>query len=216
MIAVCLLTCDRPELTEQSVWSFVKQNNDRLESFLLLHCDGGSHAPTNCEIAKAAGFRTLVAPSPRQRIGQMTTLLYFLQAARKYEADWIVWLENDWESVAPLPSDVFIETSGADTIRLFGAKKFRDGPRQNAGPHRIGTNDHILWEPWPGRTPGWEMGLAHWGAGGTMIRTDILARCSHLRRLKDVITHTTDLQSLRPLENIMWSIGHESTEGIIG
>jgi len=145
----------------------------------------------------------------------MTTLLYFLQEARKYEADWIVWLENDWESVAPLPSHAFMaEATGVvDTIRLFGAKKFLDGPRQNAGPHKIGTREPIVWSPW---SPNWEFGLAHWGAGGTMVRTDILARCSHLRRLKDVITHTTDLPSLRPMENIMWSIGHESTEGIIG
>lgn len=212
MVAVCLLTCDRPALTAIAAQSFVAYNPGRRE-LLLLHADGGSETGENVGIARAHGFQTLVAPPRAERIGQMATLRIFLEAVQRAGAEWMVWLENDWESVAALPNERFIATSGMDTIRLFGVRKMRTGPRALAGPHRIGTREPIVWTP---AMPGWEQGRAHWGGGGTIVRTDVLTRQVHQPRLKDVITADTALRSLRPLHNLMWSLGLETTPGFLG
>lgn len=212
MIAVCLLTCDRPELTAWAVSSFQKHHADR-KDLLLLHCDGGSLTDENVRLARAYGYQTLVAPRRADRIGQMETLRHFVQKALSESCAWILWLENDWESVAPIPTEAFLHASGAETVRLFGVLKMHEGPRKLAGTRRIGTDERIDWRP---AMDGWETGRAHWGGGGTLVKTSILQRQLHQPRLKDVITAENYLLSLRPLENLMWCHGLISTEGIIG
>jgi len=210
MIAVCLLTCDRPELTAIAAESFDRHHRRR--QMLRLHCDCGSgHTEENVSIAKAHGFTTLIAPD--ERIGQMATLKVFLEAVTKANCQWLLWLENDWETVAPLPSEQFLRNSGADTVRLFGVKKMRSGPRQWAGSRRILTQEPIDWQP---DMPGWESGRAHWGGGGTLVKTEVLQRQIHQSRLKDVIKAENNLLSLRPVENLMWCNGLETTPGVIG
>lgn len=215
-IAVCLLTCNRPELTARTVTTFVEFNRDR-EDLVLLHCDGGSDTSKNVELAQAAGFRTLVAPRPTARIGQLATLRYFLEFVHIARIPWVLWLENDWESVAPVPANPGrIGTGHHATVRLFGAMKFRGGHRARAGEHRIGTNDRIRWSPLD-TAPGWEWGYAHWGAGGTLIKTSVLVEQARgATRLKDVITANPSLASVRPVDNVMWSIGEETTAGFMG
>lgn len=215
-IAVCLLTCDRPELTAVTVESFVRFNQGRAD-LTLLHADGGSQTDENCAIAEAAGFHTLIKPT--QRIGQLATLKFFLREVQAQLIPWVLWLENDWESVAPVPREPFpgcYGRVGTKTVRLFGVRKFRNGKRALAGRYRIGTTDRIKWSEIPS-APGWEWGYAHWGAGGTIIKTEVLARqMATAQRLKDVITADTHLPTVRPRENIMWSIGEETTRGFQG
>lgn len=212
MIAICLLTCDRPELTVLAASSIQKYHPNR-KDLLRLHCDGGSVTDENVQLASAYGFTTLIAPKREDRIGQMATLRIFVQKARLEGCDWILWLENDWECVAPLPTEDFLRSSGAETVRLFGEKKMRDGPRQWAGTRRILTQERINWRP---AMEGWETARAHWGAGGTLVKTAILERQLHQPRLKDVIKAENYLLSLRPLENLMWCNGLVTTEGVIG
>lgn len=212
MTAICLLTCDRPELTAIAAASFDRHHSARCDQ-LRLHCDGGSETGENVAIAKAHGFQTLVAPARRDRIGQMATLRIFLDAITRYACDWLLWLENDWETVTPLPSESFLHESGADTVRLFGAKKFRSGPRQWAGARRILTRERIDWQP---AMAGWEAARAHWGAGGTLVQAAVLQRQIHQPRLKDVIKAENNLWSLRPIENLMWCRGLVTTAGVIG
>lgn len=219
-LAVCLLTLDRCDLTAITVRSFVEHNRARLGDFELLHCDGGSAWPRNVEIAKRYGFRTLLAPPATERVGQFVCLLAFLDGAYAAGADWMLWLENDWQSVKPLPwPEAFRE--GVETVRLFGELKFQSGRRRRAGRFRIGTNELIEWHR--SAVDGWEEGFAHWGGGGTAIRVEALehliarARGRHPSpRLKDVIAADPRLVSLRPTENVMWSIGLETTPGMIG
>ncbi len=212
MIAVCLLTCDRPELTALCASSFQKYHADRAD-LVWLHCDGGSLTRENVMLAEAYGFLTLVAPPREQRIGQMATLRIFLEEAIRMDCDWMLWLENDWEAVARIPDEAFLNTTGADTVRLFGEKKMQSGPRMWAGIRRILTQERIVWTP---VLPGWEAGFAHWGAGGTLIKTDVLWRQRHQPRLKDVIKAENNLLSLRPVNNLMWCHGLVTTEGVIG
>jgi len=212
MIAVCLLTCDRPEMTILAASSFHKYHQARTD-LVLLHCDGGSITTENVDIASAYGYLTLVAPPRHQRIGQMATLRYFVEEAVLVKCDWILWLENDWEAVAPIPSEDFLNDSEAETVRLFGTRKMQTGPRQMAGARRIHTHALIDWQP---VSPGWEEAYAHWGAGGTLIQTAVLLRQLHQPRLKDVIIAENNLLSWRPVENLMWCHGIETTAGVIG
>ena len=212
MIAVCLLTCDRPELTALAVSSFQKYHAGRPD-LLLLHCDGGSLTDENVQLAEAYGYRTLMAPPRAERVGQMVTLRAFVKAAVKADCEWILWLENDWEAVAAIPSESFLTLTGAETVRLFGIKKMRSGPRQWAGSRRIHTTEMIKWCP---IIPGWEWGKAHWGAGGTLVKTAVLQRQFRQPRLKDVIIAENNLDSWRPTENLMWCHGLHTTEGVIG
>jgi hypothetical protein len=105
-VAVCLLTCDRPELTEPTARSFVAWNGVRSD-LRLLHADGGSTGFANLNIAKRHGFRTIAAAG--ERIGQMETLRIFAREAFNLGADWMLWLENDWESVAEIPTGSFLD-----------------------------------------------------------------------------------------------------------
>lgn len=212
-LAVCLLTCDRHIYTATCVKTFVEQNRAQFDTMHLLHCDGGSLWQNNVRIAQRAGFRTLIAPKREDRIGQMACLRIFLEEAARLGSEWILWLENDWESVKPLPDAEWLAQCDADTVRLFGEMKFRGGHRAKAGEHRIGTSERIAWVP---LRAGWEFGYAHWGAGGTLVRRSVLERQLHAERLKDVITADLRLLNWRPTENIMFSIGEETTAGFMG
>lgn len=213
MIAVCLLTCDRAELTEQAASSFIAHNDAR-NDLAFLHCDGGSATFANCNIAKRHGFKTIFAPC--QRVGQMETFRAFFTEVERIKADWILWLENDWISERAIPSAMFFdaaEASAVQTVRLFGENKMKSGPRAPAGKHRMGTKEPISWRPSP--FPGWEEGLAHWACGGSLIRAVTVREFVHLPSLKEIMLRWNALRSLRPRENIMWSIGPETTPGFI-
>ena len=213
MIAVCLLTCDRPELTVLAASSFHKHHHARTD-LRLLHCDGGSVTSENVDIARAYGYRTLIAPPRAERIGQMATLRHFVAAAGLLECDWILWLENDWEAVGSIPTSTFCDHADVETVRLFGVQKFEDGPRKWSGARRLLTRDRIDWQPHS--YFGWECARAHWGAGGTLVKTSVLQRQLHQPRLKDVIKAENNLLSLRPIVNLMWCHGLQTTEGVIG
>lgn len=214
MIAICLLTCDRPALTEIAASSFSAYHPVRPD-LLRLHCDGGSMTGENVEIASKHGFATLVAPPRSERIGQMATLRIFVETCVAMACRWLLWFENDWECVASLPDEEFLDFSRADTVRLFGAKKMRTGPRQWSGSRRILTQEPIDWQP-SIALPGWEYGMAHWAGGGSFIKTEVLERQLHQPRLKDVIKAENNLRSLRPLDNVMWCNGLVTTAGVMG
>lgn len=216
MIAVCLLTCGREELSSRTVVSFREHNRGRSD-LILLHADaGGPDTLRNRVIALNGGFRTVHAPT--ERVPQMASFRALLEEAALKGAEFVLWLENDWESVAPIPTlDELREhaEAGIVTFRLFGKRKMReDGPRALAGEHRIGTKDKIDWQPTAGGK--WEAGLAHWAAGGSIATLAYLESQYHRKRLKDVITARNDLPSLRVTENIMWHIGEQTTEGFQG
>ncbi len=218
MIAVCFLTCgdDRLDLAERTASSFARLNAGRCD-LVLLHVDGGGPGrASNNKIARAHGFETI--SSPVQRVGQIESLRAFLDDRRTRSADFVLWLENDWESEKPLPSPVFFKAnSHLAQIRLYGARKMRgDGPRAMAGEHIIGTKTLIDWKP-VAREPGWEMARCHWGAGGTLVKPSILLGGANLAtRLKDIIVMADNCVSIRPVENILWHIGETTTGGFFG
>lgn len=215
MIAVCLLTCgdDRLQHAARAAHSFARLNHDRGD-LVLLHVDGGGPGRIeNLEIAKTFGFNTVDAPV--ERVGQIESFRTFLDAVSGFPL--MLWLENDWESERPIPRFSFFRgLPYIEQFRLYGTHKMRgDGPRAPAGTHVIGTKEKIIWSS-RDDLPGWEEGRCHWGAGGTIVRPEILEPFRDGPRLKDVIVSSAHLRTVRPVENYLWHIGETTTKGFFG
>lgn len=218
MLAVCLLTCgpERVAETARTASTFKAHNRGR-KDVVLLHVDGGGEGSrVNQTIAAGHGFETISAP--RKRVGQIESLRAFLADRRVTTSNFVLWLENDWESERPLPPPEFFKANGHFAqVRLYGARKMKgDGPRALAGTHIIGTKTPIDWRPLE-REPGWEKGRCHWGAGGTLVKPSILLGGAYeAARLKDIIVAANNCVTIRPVENILWHIGEKTTEGFFG
>jgi hypothetical protein len=217
MIAACLLTCgpERGGETIRTAESFARLNAGR-DDLVRYHVDGGGEGrDRNIEIAREYGFVTLHAPDRRE--GQIESFRAFLDTTLRRGADFMLWLENDWESVAPIPPISFFNPLVyVDQFRLFGTRKMQgNGPRALAGPHRIGTKTLIDWADHPD-FPAWEMARCHWGAGGTIVRPEELEPFKDRPRMKDIIVAANDLRSMRVKENILWHIGETTTGGFFG
>lgn len=215
MIAACLLTCGpgRAAETVRTARAFEELNRGRSD-VVMIHADGGGPGQEeNLAIASAHGFRTIHAPS--SRVGQVVSFRAMFDECLE-RGDLMLWLENDWEMVRPLPqAELFEELDFIEQFRLFGARKMqKDGPRAMAGKHIIGTKIPIEWKALPDKP--WEIARCHWGAGGTIVRPEALEPFAALPRMKDTITASVALLSARPTENYLWHIGATTTEGFFG
>jgi hypothetical protein len=211
-LAACLVTCGRHDLTWRTVKSFAQHNDLADPRLVLLQADEPSMGPESGEIGRQHGFSLVRAPV--ERGGQMEALAALVLAAVKHEATHVLWMENDWESLAPLPWPVI---DGPQTTRLFGVRKRLDNhPRAMAGQHVLGTKQRVRWTKCESAAAeGWETGDASWAAGGSIIRTSLLASQLHARRLKQIMLNLGPLWTRRPagLANVMVSIGDETTQG---
>jgi len=210
MIAVCLLTCGRGPLTGRTIGSFDSWNYVRKDLFRI-HADGG------CEQPAILYHGWPCIDRPPSRVPQMHSFRKLIEEAAVRGAEFVMWLENDWESVGPLPKIEFLREhakAGIKTWRLFGEFKMREpGPRARAGEHEIGSKNKIDWKPGPA---GWETGAAHWAAGGSIATLACLEAQIYRPRMKDVITAEPRLPSMRVRENLMFHIGEKTTEGMYG
>lgn len=212
-LAVCLLSCGRHDLTAQAVETFTTWNTAAIVrgDAVLLQADEPEMGNLSGQIGRSAGFACVHAPS--RRGGQMAALRALVAIAQARSCSHVLWLENDWLTRAPIPWDVFPHFM---TTRLFGAWKRLDHahPRAKAGEHLLGTKTPQRWHADPDY-PGWEWGTANWGAGGTIIRTDILAQHLNAYSLKEIMVRAGPLHTARSLYNIMHSVGDETTPGFI-
>lgn len=201
-LAVCLLTCDRAELTARTLTSFAGQN-PFLTDALRLHADDGSTDHTNHNLAARYGFATVYTAA--RRLGPGHALRVMWRKAIAKGATHILHLENDWEWVAPIPTGI-----EADCIRLYGRLKQKDGPRAKTGEHIIGTTEKINWQPMPDRE-GWEIGVCHWGGPPSICRADLLfeaaMNAADSPKIQRITASLPRVMTARPLENIVWHIG---------
>lgn len=200
-LAVCLLTCDRANLTESTLQSFWKFNS-KLDNCLLLHADDCSHSNDNKMVVLRNRFKTVYeAPV---RAGAAHAMRAMWKIAVDKGATHILHLENDWRFVSKLPLTV-----QADCVRLFGAKKAQHGPRARTGQCIIGTNERIIWEPIPD-LPGWEEGIAHWGGPPSITRADYLMEAAMRAegpKIGKIALQLSRIHTKRPIKNIVWHIG---------
>lgn len=203
-LAICLLTSDRVDMTRVTLESLAAQNPN-LQDHILLHADDASATLDNSELACAYGFETVYEPRGEKH-GPIPALHLMWHRARAMGADWILHLENDQLSVAPLPA-----LDDCDCIRLYGEWKAEDrtDPRSRAGTHIMGTKERISWHPY---RDGWEVAEAHWGGQASMTRTHHLVEAiAHADRMKTISLKLARLLTIRPVENITFHIGVQPT-----
>ena len=218
MIAVCLLTCGRVELTRRTVHAFEHWHRGIRDDLFCLHADGGPWGDSqidNCDLAHDFGFVTIDRPD--ERVPQMASFRKLIEEAALKGAEFVLWLENDWESVAPIPTLEFLQATkkahDVVTWRLFGKRRMKSKTERGlVRETQIGTDVPIDWQP--SEFDGWEIGRAHWGGGGCIATLAHLESQFHRSRLKDVVTAKPDLVSMRPVKNTMWHVGEERTPGL--
>jgi hypothetical protein len=200
MIAVGLVTCERPRYTLRTLASFLRYHSR--SAFCLLHADDASQTSVNALLAQAAGFQTIyTAP---HRAGPLPALQALVAAAGRAGASHFCYLENDWEWVGPMPQGLHVEC-----VRFYGATKARSGPRAPTGTRRLGTSEQIQWSPCG---QGWEYGQAHWGGPPSLTLLPLLAPVvAQAQTFKQVSLLLPTLATLRPVTNLVWHIGEEPT-----
>lgn len=209
MLAVCLLSCGRPDLTRRTVESFIRHNAPGLHEMKLLHAvDECGKADPNWTIANTWGFRCVHAP--RERRGLMAGLRALVSAAGASGCDRFLWLENDWESVEAVP--LFAGPDGnVQCLRLYGVDKQADGTRP-AGRKNMVTGEKITWRRIRGGF--WEAGGAHFGGAPSICSVgQFLPHLDAATSMKDLARRVGSLRTLRVVDNIVWHIGDEGTPG---
>lgn len=218
-LAICLLTCDRPEYTKATLKSLIATNWQLVcgidADTILLHADDGSISDRNDKLASQYFFKKVYGRPKGNRGGAGIALRSMWRSAVEMGATHILHLENDWEIVAPIP--LF---PGADTVRLYGRKKERgEGPRSRTGQHIAGTSEKIQWIP--SAYPGYELAQeASWGGPPSITKAAILIAATEPddppRSIKEITKALARIYSIRPIENIVFHIGEQKTPGTWG
>lgn len=221
MIAVVLLSCDRLEYTRRTIATFRHHNAGGIDcgTFKLWHCDDASTDPKVRSSAAAAGFAPLVHTEERVGVTEMVR-----RAARKLEhagAEWMLLLENDWESARPVPVSAWreaVQTHGVWSMRLYGAFKERDCARPCGTRHRGRSGADPKWRICRGEAEPYEVGHIHWGNPPSIARVDLVAWLhKKARREKDAIVKSGEIPDpvARVRENVVYHIGFDRTAGFV-
>ncbi len=206
MIACCLQTCDRYELTARTLETFAAHND--LSQFRLLHADDAS---TDHESMRALtmsyGFRTVF--QTHERLGCTMVRWGLISAAVRRGADWILLLENDIETLRPFPWPLFEFVAKKDEVcclRLYG--RFKDVARTDPclKTHKHRGHSLVQWRPLKGAPEAAQIGEIHWSAQPAVTRAQALL--DHHRYGTDPSGWT-----VRVKKNVMAHIGYERTPG---
>jgi hypothetical protein len=216
MIAVVLLSCDRLEYTRRTIATFLEQNAAQLDRFKLWHCDDASTDPGVRRAAADAGFVPLVYTEERAGCTEMIR-----RASRKLEhagVEWMLLLENDWESVRAVPLDTWAAAArdfDAWTFRLYGRFKERDCQRPAGTRHRGRSGADPRWRTHEAAEP-YEVGDIHWGNPPAISCVELVAWLHKTaKREKDAIVKSGEIQrpAARVLTNTVYHIGSARTGG---
>jgi hypothetical protein len=218
-IAVALLTCDRYDYTERTVASFLA-HNPFLDRFILLHGDDASTDERVVPYVQAAGFKTVWQPnkprpvhlSARQIMERILKARAGLFDAAGKRADWILFLENDIETLRTFPwflFDCIAENGRVECLRLYGENKSEPPTDENRclAYNKI-TRRPVKWKKVKHAPEAAEMAHVHWSAQPSVTRSFQLRRLHHTG---------TDLQgfTVRVLENVTSHIGVLRTRELV-
>jgi hypothetical protein len=207
-IAVALLTCDRYEYTERTLLTFL-EHNYFLDRFVLLHGDDASSDARVFNLVEKAGFKTVVRMARRQ--GWLKARTALINAAAK-RARWILFLENDCETLRPFPwflFDQIAENETVDCLRLYGDNKSEPPSDENRClTHNKITGRLVKWKKVKHAKEPAEMAHVHWSAQPSVTRS---------RPLMKLHYDGTDLQgyTVRVLENVTSHIGVVRTRELV-
>ena len=210
--ALCLLTCNRPELTRQTVTSL--QKYVPLQDFILLHGDDSSDCRENHDIAKSVGFKTVFQTRTRRGVAFMWNSL--IHQAKDNGAQFVFMQENDWQWIRPLDPQIiktFQKDESLYNMRFWGA--FKDEQKQlKSVPLHQSKGIEPNWKPY---MQGWEVGDIHWCYPPNITRIEEAIYLSRGEREGACIERSRHISKLvlRPTQNYVFHIGHERTGGFV-
>lgn len=203
-IAVALMTCNRADLTARTVESFVAFNDPR--QFVLLHADDASDDPRAREIAREAGFETVVQTPKRMGVRVTRTALIEVATAR---APWVLMLENDILSLRTFPWRLFehvVKTPQVYCLRLYGRYKDADRLEPCLTTHKRRGHSPVEWRPFKYAPEKSQIGKIHWSAQPSVTRSRELLSLHLTGKEPGYFT-------ARVKKNVMAHIGTERTPG---
>lgn len=212
MIHVCLLSCDRYDYTIQTASSFVEHNGD---GFVLWHCDDASTDQALRPAVQALGFQPLVYTEARVGVTEMIRRI--ASRLQRLGAEWLLLLENDWETVRQFPWDVFREIQQRGDVwsfRLYGQYKARGETRPVKRCHQGRNNAEVRWQA----LGEYELGDIHWGNPPAVSRVDQVAWLhTGAKSEKDAIIRSGGIRDhvARVTENVVYHIGEQHTPGFV-
>lgn len=208
MIACCLQTCDRYELTARTLETFAAQND--LTRFRLLHADDASADPESMRaLVLQYGFRTVF--QSHERLGVTMVRWGLISAAVRRGADWILLLENDIETLRPFPWDLFdhvVKHPEIVCLRLYG--RFKDAAQRDPclTTHKRRGHAPVKWRPFKGAPEKSQIGEIHWSAQPSVTKASALLRHHQTGEEPEGWT-------VRVKKNVMAHIGADRTPGRI-
>lgn len=219
MIHVVLLTCERVEYTAITLETFLHHNPAPHDRFKLWHCDDASTDKRVRHLADEAGFEPLVYTGKRAGVTDMIR-----RAARKLEhagAEWMLLLENDWETDRPFPWAVFDAVRARGDVwamRLYGRFKERGDVRPSGSRHRGRDGADPGWEQFDAGGERYEVGAIHWGNPPAVAK---VARVAWLHKSakteKEAILKSGQIPDkvARVIPNVVYHVGLARTPGFV-
>lgn len=222
-IALTFLTCDRVPYSVRTLETLAAHND--LSRFILLHGDDASRDDAGGKLARSMGFHTAIQ-SGKVRAGVCSMTARLFRAAQLEGADFVLNLQNDWESARAIPLDdleAIFEDERVYCTRLYGAMKSLTG---RCGIHHGGREPRrvVDWVPYLppeydiDSLSGYEVGEIHWGHPPAVTR---IAEAIHLtkgaqresisRKRSGKLTGLT----VRTVQNVFLHIGRERTPGFV-
>lgn len=218
-LATILITSGREDKTEQTLRTFKQHNGVGYTpcDVMWLHGDDASATKQNAQLAKEYGYKTVHQSKPR--LGAHAMRYKMIRKAMARGATHIFLLENDWESVQPMPWSAITAAFDRDDVwafRLYHEQKQADGTRPCGTAHYGRAKADPAWEPVKFTHLDCEIGDIHFGAPPCVFDAELLAEIHRdaksesgsMKRSGKITKRTVRVQ-----ENIFWHIGYERTPG---
>jgi hypothetical protein len=200
-IAVCLLTCDRDDYTATTLSTFTAMNPD-LDRFDLWHADDASTSDRNMNLAASYGFRTVVQNATR--LGWLETRRALFTAAARQRAKWVLFLENDIESLRPFPWDLFDFVvkmhQRVFCLRLYGRFKNAAKTDRCLETHKREGHAPVNWQPLKFAPELAQIGRIQWSAQPCVTKIEPLLALHKTG-------HEPHALTVRVKKNVMGHIG---------
>ncbi len=218
-IHVAAIGWRRSVCTLRTVASFWR-HNDAAGFHLWYGLDGGPKAaPELRDIYESYGFRPLVLQAAHVGISRMYEDMICEIATRARAEDLVLTLENDWESVRPVPLEAVtaaLAWPDVQCFELYGYSKEREPTKHDHSRDRhrgLPGSPCIHWAPYLCGGEIVEVGPAPWGHPPCITPIDVAARMVVNARSPAETRQRSGEDGgflvARPVRNVVYHIGTE-------
>ena len=212
-ITVAILTCDRLSLTKKTTDSFISHNGR--DNFDVYYGDDASSSDEIHEFMKKRDIPCLVRHD--RRLGCSPTTEELINKAMECSNnEYIMYLQNDFETVRPIDIDLverIFEDREVGWIRLAGIywNNTEKESRAYSTVHgRLPDKPEVEWGPYDIGEEALEITTAPWSHHPSIARRSVLQKIvKNIKREVDAVqnAYKTNLKAVRFLDNITNHIG---------